>query len=260
MTDSIAFDRAAAFYDATRVTDEQTLRGVVDLLEREVAATNGPVLEIGVGTGALALPLAARGVPVVGVDLSGAMMGRIAEKGGGVALAGADATRLPFDDDCFVGAYARWVLHLIPAWRGAVDELCRVTRSGGVIAIEPGGFSGRWREVMDRMVEEIGPDALPVGLFRDHEPVALDEAFAAAGAEPLGIVEIPGHFAGSLRRFFDEAKGRTYSWTWRASDADLERAVAAVRSWAGGRYSDWDVALDPEAPMRWHRYRVSGST
>ena len=260
MSGSVSFDRVAALYDSTRVTDEQTLRGVIELLEREVATECGTVLEIGVGTGAIAVPLSARGVHVVGVDLSDAMMGRIAGKGGGVSLVGADATRLPFGSARFAGSYARWVLHLIPAWRSAVAELCRVTAPGGVIAIEPGGFAGRWQVVMERMVEAIGPAAEPVGLSRGREPEALDAAFVDAGAEPLGVVDIPGHFAGSLRTFFDEALARTYSWTWRASDEDLTRAVATVRAWAEGRFDEWDTPLDLEAPMHWHRYRVSGST
>lgn len=259
MSDSVSFDRAASFYDSTRVTDEETLRATIDLLERDVAA-GGPVLEIGVGTGAVAVPLAQRGVRVVGVDLSDQMMARLRDKGGAVALAQADATRLPFRDRAFAGTYGRWVLHLIPAWRDAVAELCRVTRPGGVIAIEPGGFSGRWREVMDKMFTEIGPDAAPVGLSRDREPGALDEAFTDGGAEPLGVVESPGHFGGSLETCFDEALARTYSWTWRVSDDDLRRAVATVRAWAAERFEDWDGPLDSEAPMRWHRYRVSGST
>ena len=260
MSDSVSFDRVAALYDSTRVTDEQTLRGVVDLLEREVATEGGTVLEIGVGTGALAVPLSARGVHVVGIDISDAMMGHVAGKGGGVSLVGADATRLPFGDQAFGGSYARWVLHLIPAWRSAVAELCRVTCPGGVIAIEPGGFAGRWQVVMERMIEAIGPAAEPVGLSRGREPEALDAAFAEAGAEPLGVVDIAGHFAGSLRTFFDEALARTYSRTWRASDEDLTRGVATVRAWAAERYDDWDTPLDLEAPMHWHRYRVSGST
>ena len=260
MSGSVSFDRIAALYDSTRVTDEQTLRGVVDLLEREVATGSGAVLEIGVGTGALAVPLSARGVHVVGIDLSDAMMGHVAAKGGGVSLVGADATRLPFGEGAFAGSYARWVLHLIPAWRSAVAELCRVTRPGGVIAIEPGGFAGRWQEVMGRMIEAIGPAAEPVGLSRGREPEALDAAFAAAGAEPLGVVDIAGHFAGSLSTFFDEALARTYSWTWRASDEDLMRGVATVHAWAADRFDDWDTPLDLEAPMHWHRYRVSGST
>jgi hypothetical protein len=152
------------------------------------------------------------------------------------------------------------VLHLIPVWRSAVAELCRTTEAGGVIAIEPGGFAGRWQVVMDRMIEAIGPAAEPVGLSRGREPEALDGAFVDAGAEPMGVVDIPGHFAGSLGSFFDEAMARTYSWTWRASDEDLDRGVATVRAWAAERFDDWDTPLDLEAPMHWHRYRVSEST
>src|SRR3954452_14466152 len=42
----------------------------------------GRVLELGVGTGRIALPLAARGVEVHGVDLSGAMIDRLRAKPG----------------------------------------------------------------------------------------------------------------------------------------------------------------------------------
>jgi SAM-dependent methyltransferase len=43
----------------------------------------GPVLELGVGTGRLALPLAARGLVVYGVDASAAMVARLKAKVGG---------------------------------------------------------------------------------------------------------------------------------------------------------------------------------
>lgn len=46
----------------------------------------GPVLELGVGTGRLALPLAARGVAVSGVDASAAMVARLRAKPGGDQL------------------------------------------------------------------------------------------------------------------------------------------------------------------------------
>ena len=53
---------------------------------------------------------------MVGLDLSGQMLGKIVEKAGGripFPLVMAGATRLPFGDDRFGGAYARHVLHLI---------------------------------------------------------------------------------------------------------------------------------------------------
>lgn len=43
----------------------------------------GPVLELGIGTGRLALPLAARGLDVRGIDASPAMVARLRDKPGG---------------------------------------------------------------------------------------------------------------------------------------------------------------------------------
>ena len=47
---------------------------------------DGPVLEFAVGTGRIAAPLAARGVPVSGIELSRAMAARLASKPGGDAV------------------------------------------------------------------------------------------------------------------------------------------------------------------------------
>lgn len=49
-------------------------------------AGSGRALELGIGTGRLALPLAARGVAVHGIDLSRAMVARLRSKPGGDAI------------------------------------------------------------------------------------------------------------------------------------------------------------------------------
>lgn len=49
-------------------------------------ADGGPALELAVGTGRVALPLVARGVPVTGIELSAAMVGRLREKADDVTL------------------------------------------------------------------------------------------------------------------------------------------------------------------------------
>jgi SAM-dependent methyltransferase len=46
-------------------------------------AGSGRALELGIGTGRIALPLAARGVPVHGIDMSRAMVARLRAKPGG---------------------------------------------------------------------------------------------------------------------------------------------------------------------------------
>ncbi len=49
-------------------------------------AAGGPALELGIGTGRIALPLAARGVEVHGIDTSAAMVERLRAKPGGDAI------------------------------------------------------------------------------------------------------------------------------------------------------------------------------
>jgi ubiquinone/menaquinone biosynthesis C-methylase UbiE len=249
---SISFDRAAEFYDRTRVTDDDAVRASVDLLAAEL---DGPILEVGVGTGALAVPLAARGAHVIGADLSAAMLARLRDKTQVVPVAQADATRLPFADGAFGGAFARHVLHLIGEWRSAVAELCRVVRPGGTVLIEPGGFAGEWRTVWRRFIDELGPDARPVGLdVATHGMAQLDEAFESAGAAARALPAIPLRTDGSLEGFLREASNRTYSWTWRVSDEVLARAVPTVRAWARARYGDLTVPFEPDGQMRWRAY------
>jgi SAM-dependent methyltransferase len=49
-------------------------------------AGGGPALELGIGTGRIALPLAARGVAVHGIDLSAPMVAQLAAKPGGASI------------------------------------------------------------------------------------------------------------------------------------------------------------------------------
>ncbi|HUK94378.1 MAG TPA: class I SAM-dependent methyltransferase [Gaiellaceae bacterium] len=84
MGDDGYFDEGvAARYDesAAEMFDPAVVGPAVELLA--LLAGNGRALELGVGTGRIALPLAARGVPVHGVDLSKAMVARLREKPGG---------------------------------------------------------------------------------------------------------------------------------------------------------------------------------
>src|SRR5919201_835972 len=76
-------ERIAADYDA-RLPGRLDTAACVELLA--ALAGPGPVLELGVGTGRVALPLAARGLRVHGVDASEAMVARLRAKPGGEAV------------------------------------------------------------------------------------------------------------------------------------------------------------------------------
>ena len=73
-------EEVAARYDdpASSMFDPDVLGPTVDLLAE--LAGDGPALEFAVGTGRVALPLAARGVPVSGIEFSTAMAARLRAK------------------------------------------------------------------------------------------------------------------------------------------------------------------------------------
>lgn len=70
-------DGFADVYDAWYPSGPQTEEAVEALA---MLAGAGPVLELGCGTGRLCVPLADRGLPVVGLDASSAMLERLTEK------------------------------------------------------------------------------------------------------------------------------------------------------------------------------------
>jgi SAM-dependent methyltransferase len=88
MHDDGYFDeRVAARYDESEgdAFDPATVETIVDFLVERAGA--GRALELGIGTGRIALPLTRRGVSVHGVDLSKAMVARLRAKPGGDAIA-----------------------------------------------------------------------------------------------------------------------------------------------------------------------------
>jgi len=127
--------------DSAAMYDPAVLDPAVDLLAR--LAGDGPALEFASGTGRVALPLAARGVRVHGIELSRAMTARLHAKPGGtdipVTIGDMSTTRVPGEfalvylvfntignlttQDAQVAAFANAAAHLAP---------------GGVFVVEVG--------------------------------------------------------------------------------------------------------------------------
>ncbi|MEV0172491.1 class I SAM-dependent methyltransferase [Streptomyces sp. NPDC050803] len=76
-------EKIAAGYDnsESEMFGPDAVNATVDVLAG--LAGDGSALELGIGTGRIALPLAARGVPVHGIDMSRAMVARLRDKPGG---------------------------------------------------------------------------------------------------------------------------------------------------------------------------------
>ena len=252
MGESIAFDRAAEFYDRTRTTSDESMARTIDLLGSELRG-RGRVLEVGCGTGLLALPLHEAGIDVAGADLSRAMLGKLVEKAGGTSpfpLVLADATRLPFADGAFGAAYLRWVLHLIPDWRWVLAEVVRVVRPGGMFLVNLGAYGGPRKEIQERFAEITGVPIEPVGLhWGNYEQ--LESEMTALGGRVRELASVHEGGTETLGEFVEGIEENRYSWTWPLADDQRLRAAQEIRSWAEGRFGSLDERQPFEHATRW---------
>jgi SAM-dependent methyltransferase len=255
MGESIAFDRAAEFYDRTRAISDESMTRTIELLASELRGRDR-VLEVGVGTGLLALPLRKAGIEVAGVDLSSAMLRKCVEKAGGKVpfpLVVGDATKLPFADRVFGAAYLRWVLHLVPDWRGVLAEAVRVVRPGGVFLVNLGAYGGPRKEIQERFAEITGVPIKPVGLhWGDYGE--LESAMTALGARVRELSSVHEGGTDTLDEFIEGIEENRYSWTWPLGDDERLRAAAEVRSWAEARFGPLDERQPFEHVTRWLAY------
>ena len=251
---SVSFDRAAEFYDRTRTFDKETDRAETALLVAELAYRRA-VLEPGVGTGQVGLRLHASGVRMFGVDLSTAMLRKLAEKSGGVApfpIAAGDATRLPFRDGAFDGVVMRHVLHLIPAWRDVVSQLARVLARPAVILVSH-GESDLGRALRLRAEEIIGRPIRAVGLDWHSWPL-LEREMGRIGGVHRTLAPVPYRVAEPLMELIEGIEGNVFSWTWHMTDQERTAIAEGVRPWLEERYGPLDVPFQHEAPVTWHAY------
>lgn len=128
----------SAIYDDIFPFDEDA-RAAVSFLEK--LAPRGRVLELGVGTGRLAIPLAERGCDVTGVDASPDMLSVLAgrDPGGRVRAVRSDMTCPDIAgefDLVYVVANSLFELHTQESQAACVASAARMLRDGGSLVVE----------------------------------------------------------------------------------------------------------------------------
>jgi SAM-dependent methyltransferase len=141
-TDAMTFDRFARFYD----DDYRHYDDDIDAIAMFAADCDGPILELGCGTGRVLLPLAAFGYAITGVDISPALLARVRDKlrqhhlESGVELVQADLRflDLPRKDFAFAFCTSNTLMHFTTAAE-QIDVLRhaqRHLRPGGQLLID----------------------------------------------------------------------------------------------------------------------------
>ncbi|MBA2396387.1 MAG: methyltransferase domain-containing protein [Ktedonobacteraceae bacterium] len=166
---SVSFDPIAHLYDATRGYPDAAALQIAQAIEQAAHATaQTAFLEVGIGTGRIAFPLASLGHTYTGIDISHKMLAELEKKlrmdawlederpwgslpdentalvpsvqrfvneakQSSLRLVRSDMTQLPFRDAAFDAAVAVHVFHLVSDWQLAVREVLRVLRPGGML-------------------------------------------------------------------------------------------------------------------------------
>jgi SAM-dependent methyltransferase len=136
-------DNGAAY---ERFLGRWTSRLAGALLDFAELPADGPVLDVGCGTGSVAFELRRRFPErsVWAVDASAAYVAFARGRPGGesIRFEQADAADLPFDAGLFSASIAQLALNFMPDPGRAVQEMRRVTRPGGEVAAAVWDFQG----------------------------------------------------------------------------------------------------------------------
>lgn len=263
----VTFDRAISYYDATR--------GLPDGVPEQVRARLIPLvggnrdthyLEVGVGTGRIALPFVTAGDDYTGIDLSAGMMSVLQEKvaaaptgGGRLKLVRGDAMVLPLASNVFDVLIMIHLLHLVDDWKVTLAECRRVLRANGRLVISanwqrrnarpdadaqayatPESVRAHWQSIL-KQLGALEESSRPRGRSLDDEQ--LKSYFASQGAtveqhmlvEYAGRPTTPREMAGMLR-------DRMYSSDWHHSDAIHQEAVRQLYDWLDNEHPAPDTA------------------
>lgn len=136
------------------------------------------VLDVGSGTGELALVFHSMGHRARGIDLAPEMLAvareKVARRGIDLRFDLGDAEAPPFPDASFDVVHARHVLQLLPDPHRAVAEWARILRPGGVVFVTSTHDDGAPMTFGERAEQRVGRAALHVlhAIGVDRSPIA----------------------------------------------------------------------------------------
>ena len=239
-----SFDRVSDVYDETRGYPP----GVDEAIRRWIESRAGlrpdhsRLLELGVGSGRIALPFIRAGYDYTGVDISPKMLGLLRQKLGSdphrATLLEADVSALPLPDRSVDAVIAVHILHLVETVR-ALAEVLRVSRPGGVLIwgwddSDPQSERAAIRKHYRSYVKQHG---LSTEAWEKNNE---GRAWLAAHGVPTPETEVAARWTVryTARRVMDSIVRREWSSTFDTPDALHAAAVADLEAWAGEKLGD----------------------
>jgi SAM-dependent methyltransferase len=217
------------------------------------------VLDIGAGTGRVAVAIARSGCDVVALEPALAMAKALRTKAANtpVHIVASEGGQLPFAGSCFDAVVLARVLYLMADWRAVLSEACRVLKPGGHLLHEWGnGDAGEeWVQIRERartLFEQ-------AGIQDPFHPGARSEFEVDGSAVALGLIhhaDVPAGagpsltLADFLRRLLDGE----FSYIWNVPKVVQEECLPRLKIWAEETF-DLERSVSMPRELHWTIYR-----
>lgn len=247
----LSFDAIANQFDSQRGLPRAALKAWMDLIEAFADGRSMQIIEPGIGTGRIALPLAAAGHNITGTDISLPMLTACADSSKSldisdrVHLIQSDATNLPFFDQEFDLGIVAQLLYLVPDWPSVLDDLARVVKPGGFVIhlTEPTTESAElslWSATWRQMIEATG--------YRHTELSPTDDDVHAEFLRRWPDVQVrelaSWTFGQSVSEATDSYANRLRPLYTTVPDDAFNRAVTDFLAWAREAFPNGNTRLN----------------
>jgi ubiquinone/menaquinone biosynthesis C-methylase UbiE len=217
------------------------------------------VLDIGAGTGRVAISFAALGYETVALDPSLSMLNELRQKAPDTeihAVAG-EAERLPFRDGTFDAVILARVLYLMADWQKVLEQAYEVSKPGGSLLHEWGNGEAdeEWVQIREKartLFEE-------AGVKHPFHPGARSEAEVDDFLPKLGFIRKnelqtgPGPSM-TLREFVQKIVSGESSYIWNVPKDVQESCLPRLKDWTESTF-DLDEFIPIPRELRWAIYR-----
>lgn len=245
---NFSFDkRVSETYDQVRAHPESVSKQI----GQSIASIAGPaarILELGIGTGRIALPTIEAGCDVVGVDLSEHMLNHVVNSATGrglsISVVQADIGRLPFAENTFDAVTAIHVLHLVPDWRNALADAAAALKPQGCMILgrdwtDPDCMAGRLQDQFRRVVVELmGPQ-----LKAPTSGAVIAQTIEEFGGKPINlgptdVVAAEWMTDTSPAEFVTSIREKTFPESWVLTDEYLDSVSDRIEFYAETHWPD----------------------
>lgn len=233
----VDFTPLAHAYDTSRsIPDEILDKACRRLLQCEILAPGASVLDVGCGTGQITSAFYRAGLPIVGVDISAAMLQVARRRMPTVPLHVGSAYQLPYAADSYDVVVVSKLFQHLTDWQLAVREIVRVLRPYGVLVHlrDRGAFVN---DVRARVAQEADARGYSDRYLGVTDRGRLHAELATFGGRPRSV---PSNGLSWMKTItygtaLAQLRDRLFAEFWVVPDAEYEAILADAEEWVAAQ-------------------------